>query len=164
MRTGIALGSNLGDRLKNLQAASDYLRSLSRGPFLISHAYETEPVDCPPGSGAFLNAAAEIEFHGDIFDLLSDLQEYEQRKGRPSEREKNAPRPIDLDILYCDDMTLSSPALNIPHPAITDRAFVLAPLAEICPKKRLPNHSKTFEKLYKEMNVKFNDNEIYKLL
>ncbi|MEO6052579.1 MAG: 2-amino-4-hydroxy-6-hydroxymethyldihydropteridine diphosphokinase [Chthoniobacterales bacterium] len=149
MRTGIALGSNLGDRLKNLQEATSYLASLSLPgqPFLVSHAIETNPVDCPPDSPVFLNAAVEIEFKGDIFDLLRKLQAYEQSRGRPSLHAKNAPRTIDLDILYCDNMTLKDPVLILPHPQLATRSFVLIPLAEISPQKIIPGQSKSILEL-----------------
>ncbi|MEO8206833.1 MAG: 2-amino-4-hydroxy-6-hydroxymethyldihydropteridine diphosphokinase [Chthoniobacterales bacterium] len=166
MRTGIALGSNLGDRLKNLREAAAYLQSLCLpdGEFLISHAYETTPVDCPPDSPVFLNAAAEIEFEGDIFYLLANLQAYEQSKGRPTLHAKNAPRSIDLDILYSDNMTLTTPALNLPHPELLKRSFVLTPLAEICPARLLPDHSKTIEEYQSELPVNIEVNKKYNIL
>jgi len=164
MRTGIALGSNLGDRLKNLQEAAGRLKTLSSGPFLVSQAYETVPVNCPPDSPLFLNAAAEIEFEGDILDLLTQLQEFEQENGRPANRPKNAPRSIDLDILYCDNKTLSSARLVLPHPEMANRLFVLKPLLEICPNRVLPHQSLSIRELAEKLDSENNTFKTYNLL
>jgi 2-amino-4-hydroxy-6-hydroxymethyldihydropteridine diphosphokinase len=111
MRVGIALGSNLDDRLANLRAARRHLFALheDRGPFLCSRIYETEPVDCPPGSAPFLNAAIELACTLPPLDLLKKLQAIEQILGRPSNHTHHAPRTIDLDILYYDNLSFTQP-------------------------------------------------------
>lgn len=133
-RVGISLGSNLGDRLGNLRAAVAKLRPLLSGThLLVSPVYETEPVNCPPGSGAFYNAVVEIETALAPLQLLAATQTIERELGRPAEREINAPRTIDLDLLYYDDRSFHGPGLALPHPRMAERAFVLKPLAAIRP-------------------------------
>ncbi|MEI8313233.1 MAG: 2-amino-4-hydroxy-6-hydroxymethyldihydropteridine diphosphokinase [Verrucomicrobiota bacterium] len=137
MRAGIALGSNLGDRLAHLQAARLRLLALhdESGPFLCSKIYETAPVDCPDGSPHFLNAAIELSTQAPPLDLLNTLQRIEIELGRPPEHLFHGPRPIDLDLLYCGDLRISHTSLTLPHPAISDRLFVLKPLMDICPER-----------------------------
>jgi 2-amino-4-hydroxy-6-hydroxymethyldihydropteridine diphosphokinase len=138
MRAGIALGSNLGDRAATLAEAIGHLKSLHEdGEFLVSSVFETEPVDCPPGSSLFLNGVLELETSLEPLQLLQRLQTLERRFGRPSDHGVNQPRTLDLDLLYCDEMTLQLPELELPHPRITERLFVLAPLAEIRPEIKL---------------------------
>jgi 2-amino-4-hydroxy-6-hydroxymethyldihydropteridine diphosphokinase len=150
MRIGVALGSNLGNRAENLRLGRDLLLSLhelSDRP-AVSPIYETEPVDCPTGSAPFLNAVMEIECSLDPEDLLAKFSALEVLLGRPVTRDKNAPRQLDLDILYAGDLRRAGPTLTIPHPRLGERLFVLRPLADIRPSLRLPGHDKTIaEKL-----------------
>ncbi len=133
-RVGISLGSNLGDRLANLRAAVAGLeRVRSTDHLLVSSIYETDPVDCPPGSGTFFNAVVEIETDLSPLDLLAGTQAIEIELGRPSLHDLNAPRTADLDLLYYDEVTISEGDLILPHPRMFGRAFVLKPLAEIRP-------------------------------
>ena len=153
MRVGIALGSNLDARLENLRAARSHLFALheDRGPFLCSRIYETEPVDCPPGSAPFLNAAIELACTLPPLDLLKKLQRIEQILGRPSNHAHHAPRTIDLDILYYDNLAFTLPELTLPHPRITERAFVLQPLADIAPTRILPGQTQTIADFLEKM-------------
>ena len=138
MRAGIALGSNLGDRSAILKQAIGHLRDLhEEGEFLVSSFHETDPVDCPPGSPLFLNAVTELETSLPPLELLQRLQTLELAAGRPRVHGLNQPRTLDLDLLYCDEMTLLLPELVLPHPRMTERIFVLAPLAEIRPDLKL---------------------------
>ena len=142
MRVGIALGSNLGDRQSILTEVIDQLRALHQGgDFLVSTLHETEPVDCPPVSPVFLNGVVELESSLEPIALLHRLQALEVAFGRPLHHGINQPRTLDLDLLYCDGMTLKSSELELPHPRITERLFVLAPLAEIRPDIQLPGWS-----------------------
>jgi len=139
MRAGIALGSNLGERSAILSEAIGHLTEIhEHGDFLLSSLHETEPMDCPPGSPLFLNGVVELETSLSPMELLHRLQEFEIAAGRPKNHDLNEPRKLDLDLLYCDGMTLNLPELELPHPRITGRLFVLAPLAEIRPDLRLP--------------------------
>jgi len=149
MRAGIALGSNIEPRLLNLQAASRGLFALHCGPqpILCSKVYETTPVDCPAGSQPFLNAVMELTTDLPPRQLLGRLQALEVSLGRPTTHGKNTPRAIDLDLIYCDQMTLSDPELTLPHPRLSLRRFVLQPLADIRPHFIPPNFTKNIEKL-----------------
>src|SRR4051812_22971782 len=106
MRAGIALGSNVGDRLGNLNAARGEILNLPgvRPPIFNSPIYETEPVDCEPGAASFLNAVIDLAYDGNPHDLFGRLREIEVALGRARDHQKNMSRPIDLDLLYCDDI------------------------------------------------------------
>jgi 2-amino-4-hydroxy-6-hydroxymethyldihydropteridine diphosphokinase len=149
MKAGIALGSNLGDRAAHLAAAKRFLSSLHAGPGapLCSVLYETEPVDCSPGTAAFLNAVVEIESPLEPLALLARLREFETQQGRALDRGRNAPRPLDLDLLYVGNTRMDTPALVLPHPRMTARRFVLQPLAEIRPDLVLPGQDLTVGQL-----------------
>lgn len=149
MRAGIALGSNIEPRLEHLRTARLRLLEIHEGsePALESKVYETSPVDCPPGSDSFLNAVMEIETSLPPSDLLVRLQDIEQAMGRPSAHTKNSPRSIDLDVLYCGNLTSTGARLRLPHPQFAQRRFVLAPLSDIRPDLVLPNFTKNIEQL-----------------
>lgn len=147
MRAGIALGSNLGNRIHNLRIACEYLMELHEepGPFLRSAVYETAPVECPPDSPNFLNAAVEMTTTLPPLELLRKLQAFEQSLGRPADHGFRAPRTIDLDILYCDNLHLSLTSLTLPHPRIMQRSFVVLPLADLCPARILPGETRSIQ-------------------
>lgn len=149
MKAGIALGSNLGDRAAHLAAAKHFLSSLHTGPAapLCSALFETEPVDCTPGTGPFLNAVMEIETQLEPLDLLARLRDFETQQGRAVDRGRNAPRQLDLDLLYAGDHHMDTTALVLPHPRMTARRFVLQPLAEIQPDLVLPGQDLTVAQL-----------------
>lgn len=133
-RVGLSLGSNLGDRLAHLRAALDRLKDIGSGSHrLVSSIYETEPVDCPDGSGAFYNAVVEILTGSAAREILEFCQGIEREMGRPDIRDRNSPRTIDLDLLYHEDGPVDDPDLVLPHPRMFERPFVLIPLAEIRP-------------------------------
>src|SRR4051794_40091653 len=121
----IALGSNLGDRWATLKAA---VRRLRAEPGLrvvaMSECYETAPLDCPPGSGDYLNAVVAVETERDPHDLLKLLHRIEHQFGR-IRGEVNAPRTLDLDLLLYGDRVVNTPELVVPHPRMHERAFVL---------------------------------------
>jgi 2-amino-4-hydroxy-6-hydroxymethyldihydropteridine diphosphokinase len=151
---GIALGSNLGDRAAELDAGIAFLRSLSANDRTReSSRIVTIPVDCPPRSESFLNAVAEIEVEPEIMSahqLLKQLQAFELSRGRPLEREINAPRPLDMDIIYYGDWVIHDRELTIPHPRATTRPFVLEPLSHLRPDLILPGQTKTVRQLLEE--------------
>jgi len=145
MRIGVALGSNLGDRLANLRAARKAITDLTgaKGSVLESPVYETEPVGCEPGAGKFLNAVLEIEYNGDPTDLLQKLIRIEESLGRDRNHARNVSRKIDIDLLYASELNVENEQLQLPHPRLHLRKFVLQPLADIRPGLVLPNQTKT---------------------
>jgi len=126
----LGLGSNLGNRQNNLSRAVEMLAPQVKVE-MISSLYETEPVgfiEQPP----FLNAVLRGTTALSPQILLAKAKEVEQKLGRvPSF--PNAPRPVDIDILFYSDLIIDLPGLTIPHPRLEERAFVLVPLAEIAP-------------------------------
>ena len=149
MRAGIALGSNLGDRLANLRKARERLLTIPSvsGPIYGSRIYETEPVNSGPDAGAYLNAVIDVEYAGQPSALLDALQAIEAEFGRPSKRPRNAPRTIDLDILYVGNLALSNQDIAIPHPRLHRRRFVLTPLADVRPELVLPGQQQSVAEL-----------------
>ena len=142
--TYLSLGSNLGDRARNLGNAIAFLAPKLQ-PIQQSSIYETEPwgySDQP----AFFNQVIKAGTDLAPFDLLAFLKEIEIKMGR-QETFRFGPRLIDLDILFYDDLTLDSPSLIIPHLRISERAFVLFPLAEIAPDLIHPLLKKTIQEL-----------------
>jgi 2-amino-4-hydroxy-6-hydroxymethyldihydropteridine diphosphokinase len=148
---GIALGSNMGDRLIELEAGFSFLQSLAfDGEILRSTVIQSDPVNCPPGSAPFLNAVAEIQVDSHKWPpkkLLANFQAFEQQRGRTAEHERNAPRPLDLDILYYGDRVVRLDTLVIPHSRLTERRFVLEPLAELRPDLVLPGQTQSVSEL-----------------
>ncbi len=133
----IALGANLDDPLGQLRAALDAVAALPDSRMLrTSSFYRTAPVGAP-GQPDYLNAVAALETGLAPDDLLAALLEIEHDFGRRREY-RNAPRTLDLDLLLYDDAVIDRPHLQIPHPRLHLRAFVLVPLAEIAPELRLP--------------------------
>ena len=149
MRIGVALGSNLGDRLANLRAARKAITDLTgaKGFVLESPVYETGPVGCEPGAGKFLNAVLEIEYNGDPTDLLQKLIRIEESLGRDRNHARNVSRKIDIDLLYAGELNVENEQLQLPHPRLHLRKFVLQPLADFRPELILPNQTKTVREL-----------------
>ena len=129
----IALGANLGDRRANMERAVDLLRATPGVAVTrVSSFLETPAVGGPPDSPPFLNAAAELKTTLSPRRLLDRLLEIERLLGR-QRREKWGPRTIDLDLLLYADHVIAEPQLQVPHPLMHLREFVLAPLSEIAP-------------------------------
>jgi 2-amino-4-hydroxy-6-hydroxymethyldihydropteridine diphosphokinase len=142
----IALGSNLGNRAEALSSAVGHLRSLGR-VVALSSLYETEPVgyhDQP----AFVNAVVALETQLEPLPLLRGLLAIERELGRDrSQGPLKGPRTLDLDLLLMGDWIVASEELSLPHPALAQRRFVLAPLAEIAPELRHPESNQTMAHL-----------------
>jgi 2-amino-4-hydroxy-6-hydroxymethyldihydropteridine diphosphokinase len=153
MRTGLALGSNIEPRLLYLHAARRRIFDIHSGtePIICSKVYETSPVACAPDALNFLNATLEFSTELQPKALFRELKDIEQALGRSPTQERNSPRTIDIDVLYCDDIVLSTPGLVIPHPRIASRRFVLQPLADIRPKLVLPTMTKSIRELLDEL-------------
>ena len=127
----LSLGSNIGDREANLEAAIERLSPVRRSPI-----YETEPVDYL-NQRWFLNLVIEIETTLFPMQLLSRIQKIERELGRVRGVPKG-PRIIDIDILLYGDAVVRTSKLEIPHPRMAERRFVLAPLADLAPELRHP--------------------------
>ena len=128
----IGLGSNLGDRGRNILSAIEKIGAiLGTQVTKVSTIIETVPVGGPP-QGKFLNAVIEIQTNLTCRNLLTGLQSIEARLGR-ARGALNAPRTIDLDILLFGGQTIREDDLIVPHPRIQERDFVLGPLKEIAP-------------------------------
>ena len=128
----IGLGSNIGDRQKNIQQAIQKISALKSTVLIKASSFiETKPVGGPEQND-FINAAIEIKTDLSPHELLSRLQEIESQLGRVR-TVKNGPRSIDLDILIFDEQKITEADLVLPHPRIKEREFVLRPLREIAP-------------------------------
>jgi 2-amino-4-hydroxy-6-hydroxymethyldihydropteridine diphosphokinase len=137
----VGLGSNLGDREATIRRAADLIRARR-----LSTLIETEPwgyADQP----LFLNAAAEIETPLPARQLLDLLLEVERRLGRDRSGPRFGPRTIDLDLLLYGDERVSEPGLEVPHPRLAERRFVLEPLAELGPGLKIPGNGTVSEAL-----------------
>ena len=145
----IALGSNIGDRLHHLrQAVRLMLERLPRGRLIAAApVYESAPVDCPDGSGAFFNSVVEVECRASPHEVLALLRGIERDLGRPDGRAHHAPRTIDLDILCAGGLVVRDAELVLPHPRMTERRFVLQPLADMDPGLALPGRSESIAEL-----------------
>ncbi len=148
-RVYLSLGSNLGDREANLRGAIAALAPAGVRVLRQSSIYETEPQDVPEQPW-FLNLAVEAETELEPDELLARLEKIETRLGRRRSQPKS-PREIDLDILLYDDAVLKTPSLEIPHPRLAARRFVLEPLAELAPDLRLPVIGRTVSEMLPEV-------------
>lgn len=129
----IGLGSNLGDREATIDAAVRMLRSDPRVSGVRHSGWqETEPVGGPADQGWYLNGAVEVATDLEPEQLLDLLQSIEAALGR-QRQVRWGPRTIDLDLLLFDDRVIDLPGLQLPHPRMAERRFVLAPLVEIAP-------------------------------
>ena len=140
----LSLGSNLGDRAANLNAAINRLRSLGE-VLQVSSLYETEPVEFT-AQPWFLNCAIELDTEQTAQQLIEAILEIERQMGR-TRTQKKGPRSIDIDILLFGNSTIDTKGLSIPHPGLQERRFVLEPLAEIAPGVRHPALKKTIQEL-----------------
>ena len=149
MRTAVALGSNLADRLANLRAARQAIVDLPavRSPIRSSAVYETAPVDVEANAQNFLNAVLEFEFDGEANELMARLLAIEESLGRKCEHARNLSRTIDLDLLYHGESKIDREGLQLPHPRMHLRRFVLQPLADIRPELVLPNQTQSVREL-----------------
>jgi 2-amino-4-hydroxy-6-hydroxymethyldihydropteridine diphosphokinase len=129
----LALGANLGDAQASLQAATVSIAALPATRLVAaSSLYRTAPLEATGPD--FINAVVAISTRLNAHELLLRLQRLEIGAGRERSY-RNAPRTLDLDILLYGDASLCSPVLQVPHPRMFERAFVLVPLAEIAPDK-----------------------------
>jgi 2-amino-4-hydroxy-6-hydroxymethyldihydropteridine diphosphokinase len=135
-RAFLGLGSNLGDRLDNLRRSLDLLEERGIRVVRSSRVYETDPVGGPE-QPEYLNAVVEVEAPGSARDLLEACLQVEEEMGRVRE-ERWGPRVVDLDLLTFGDEAIDEPDLQVPHPRMHERGFVLVPLLELDADPSLP--------------------------
>jgi 2-amino-4-hydroxy-6-hydroxymethyldihydropteridine diphosphokinase len=143
----LGLGSNVGDRELHLRAAVAALRERGVEVDAVSSTYETEPVGEVLDQPDFLNAAVRIRTDLDPEGLLEVCKAIEVEQGRVLDARRHAPRPLDVDLLLLGDIELESDRLTLPHPEVTSRRFVLAPLLELDPELNLPDGTRLSDAL-----------------
>jgi 2-amino-4-hydroxy-6-hydroxymethyldihydropteridine diphosphokinase len=134
----LGLGSNVGDRRDNLQAAAAALRERGVDVLAASSVYETEPVGEVLDQRAFFNACLRVRTALDPEALLDVCKAVERELGRAPGGVRHGPRPIDVDVLLLGDETYRSERLTLPHEQVTSRRFVLVPLLELAPDLVVP--------------------------
>lgn len=149
----VGLGSNRGDSLALMDEAMVRLAAFAAAGYRTSSLWRTSPVDCPPGSGDFLNAVAVFEPKPELTPegLLAALKALEREYGRDANPVKNAPRELDLDLLVFTDQRRDGPDFFLPHPRAAQRRFVLAPAAELVPDFVWPGTGQTVAALLSEL-------------
>ena len=143
----LGLGSNLGERQYNLDRALEFLSHRLRVE-KVSSVYDTEPIGNTE-QPRFLNLVCQISTGLEPIGLLTLVKGIESKLGRLPHHTSNEPRPIDIDILFYGDQVIETPKLVIPHPRLTERAFVLIPLVEIAPDLVHPVSGKAVKELMK---------------
>ncbi len=142
----VGLGSNQGQSLDIVPAAMQALEVFARpGTLRCSRLWKTSPVDCPPESSEFVNAAVSFEAVAGLTPeiLLDELKALERAFGRGKKLVRNAPRELDLDLLVFDEEHRATATFSLPHPRAVDRLFVLAPAAEVAAELVWPGANKT---------------------
>jgi len=150
MRYFLSLGSNLGDKEKNLTLALFLLEKEGVEILKMSSLYEAQPVDFP-SQPWFYNELAEVRTKANPEALLDLVKKIEQKMGRKREQEKG-PRIIDIDIILAEDSVIRKKDLKIPHPRMEKRNFVLLPFVEISPDTVHPVFNEDMKTLWKKSN------------
>jgi 2-amino-4-hydroxy-6-hydroxymethyldihydropteridine diphosphokinase len=149
----IGVGSNCGDRFFNIKQA---IARLDQVPGIvvkkISGIYETEPQGGPLGQSDYYNLVVEIDSLLEPRELLDSLKKIEKVVGRKAVRERWAAREIDLDILLCGDQVIKEEGLEVPHPRLQERFFVLKPLNDLAAYCKHPVLKKTVKILLDQVN------------
>ena len=151
----IALGSNLGNSAALIHEVFARLEKLSATPIRKSSLHQTAPVDCPPGSPPFINAAvALIPWPGETPESLAEkLFVMEWDFGRRPKTLVNEPRPLDLDLIAFGEEVRNLPTLMLPHPRAHLRRFVLQPLSEVAPEFVLPGQTRSVAELLRALDA-----------
>jgi 2-amino-4-hydroxy-6-hydroxymethyldihydropteridine diphosphokinase len=148
-RVYLGLGTNLGDREKNLQIALEKIHENIGSVIVSSSLYETDPWGFT-SENKFLNMAAEVKTELTPSGILGRILMIETLMGRTREGKGYKSRIIDIDILFYDSRIINKNVLQVPHPGITDRRFVLEPLCEIAPDLIHPVLKKNIRELLEE--------------
>jgi len=157
VRALVAIGSNLGDRLGNVQAGLAGLAEADGVEVIaVSRLYETAPVGGPDNQGAFLNAALLVDTTLAAPDLLALLHRIEASRER-KRVVRWGPRTLDLDLLVYGTLVSDDPALEVPHPRQHERRFVLVPVCDIAPDMRHPRLGRTMSRLLADLSVEDGD-------
>jgi 2-amino-4-hydroxy-6-hydroxymethyldihydropteridine diphosphokinase len=143
----LGLGSNVGDPAAHLRAAIELLQARGIEIEAVSSAYLTEPVGEILDQPDFLNAAIRIRTELEPEALLDACKAVEAERGRSFKAPRHSPRPLDVDLLLLGDIELKSERLTLPHPQVTSRRFVLAPLLELNPELTLPEGTRLADAL-----------------
>ena len=146
-RIFLGLGSNMGDRYQNLKKG---IHLLNNHPHIWvidqSHVYQSAPL-YQTDQEDFYNMVVEIATNLIPVDFLNEIKKIEKKTGRDSKSKKNMPRTLDIDILAIGNLQIHSGILEVPHPNISERKFVLKPWKDIAPNFRLPESSATISDL-----------------
>jgi 2-amino-4-hydroxy-6-hydroxymethyldihydropteridine diphosphokinase len=137
----LGLGSNVGDRRAQLQAAVDVLGGVGVEVVACSSTYDTDPVGEVPDQRSFLNACVSIRTALEPLELLDSVKALERELGREGEEIRHGPRAIDIDVLLLGDRELSHPRMQLPHEQLLSRRFVLIPALELDFELRAPDGS-----------------------
>jgi 2-amino-4-hydroxy-6-hydroxymethyldihydropteridine diphosphokinase len=140
----IGFGANLGDPTAMFAAAKEEIAGMPLTKLLRSSSlYETNPVGLSDGGPTFLNAVFEVETSLSPLELIEETRKLERKLGKPETHTSDKSRVVDLDLLLFGDIIFDDQGLQIPHPRMSQRAFVLAPLAEIAKEARHPSLNRT---------------------
>ena len=150
----IGLGSNCGDSVAIVQKAMARMREFALGELRCSALWRTAPVDCPPGSADFINAAVAFAPRPGLSPetLLGSLKVIEAEHGRRPRKVRNAPRKLDLDLLLFGQETRDAADFVLPHPRAVNRRFVLAPASEVLPDAVWPGTGQTIVTLLSRLD------------
>ncbi|MFT4798210.1 MAG: 2-amino-4-hydroxy-6-hydroxymethyldihydropteridine diphosphokinase [Candidatus Azotimanducaceae bacterium] len=149
----VALGANMGDPAQQVIIAMARLGDIAEGAVTRSSLWQSAPDGMNDASGAFINAVVVFDTVLESGALLAALQAIEVEMGRPVDHGKNVARMIDLDLVAYGDELINEPWLEVPHPRLAERLFVLLPLAEIRPEFRRPGDGQRIDVLVKAAPV-----------
>ena len=150
LEIGLSLGSNLDQRLEHLREAVRRLAALPRTRITAkAPVYETEPVEVKPEYRdlAYLNTVVILESDMALTDFSDAIHRIESDMGRVRTEDRNAPRPIDIDVLYAGQIERADGLLDLPHPRWAQRRFVVQPLADVRPHLRLPGETRSMAEI-----------------
>jgi len=150
----VGLGSNQGDSAATVRAAMERLGEFAAGELRRSSLWRTSPVNCPPGSADFINAAVAFAAAATLTPerLLGALKDLEREFGRARNQARNAPRELDLDLLLFGQEIRDSHDFTLPHPRAVDRLFVLAPARQVLPDAIWPGTRRTISQLHAQLD------------